>query len=129
MSCNIPTKSDILKSVSNTDQEVVRHLAENFFTNMGFHTGVNKKLICPCVKTNVPFKVLQPIECSLTPDGNQIFVLEPGIYQILFSWIASPLHSVSLKRLDRNESDNLSIYVGWGKDQMIDWRGIQPVKI
>lgn len=129
MSCNIPTKSDILKSVSNTDQDVVRHLAENFFTNMGFHTGKNGRLVCPCIKANVPFKVLVPLECALSPNGEQLHVLEPGVYQILFSWIASPIHSVSLKRLDRNEPDNINIYIGWEKDQMIDWRGIRPVKI
>lgn len=118
----------ILSSVSNTDPDTIKHLAKEFGRDVAFHTGKDKKLICPCVKVNVPFVVLHYLECALSPNGNMMSLLEPGIYQILFNRITSPAHSVSIRRLDQNQQKDTTIYVGWGEDRMIDWRGIRPVK-
>ena len=121
-------KNIIVKSVSNNDETSIEHLSKHFGSNMGFHTGGKRNLICPCVKANVPFKVLRPLECSLSPEGNKMGILEPGIYQIIFNYIETPTHSVYLKRLDKKETEKFNIFIGWENDRIIDWKAIVPVK-
>ena len=129
MFCHIPTKSAVLGSISNTDEDAIRHLASNFGSNMGFHTGEKGNLICPCVKVNVPFRVLLPLECSFSSDGTKTGILNPGNYCILYSWRVGSAISVCLRKLGKRESTIEDAFVAWKEDRMIDWTHIDPVKI
>ena len=122
----------IAKSVSNKDAEVVQHLKKYFGDNMGFGINENNEIVLPCVKVNVPFRVLLPLECSFSSDGRKTGILNPGNYCILYGWKVDPVNSVCLRKLDKRDGRDRTIedvFIAWKDDRMIDWRYVVPVKI
>lgn len=125
-------REGLAESVSNKDDKVIRHLKEHFGDNMGFRINENNEIVLPCVKVNVPFRVLLPLECSFSSDGRKTGILNPGNYCILYGWKVDPVNSVCLRKLDKRDGRDRTIedvFIAWKDDRMIDWRYVVPVKI
>ncbi len=108
------------------DKDAIKYLFESFGSNMGFQIMENEVSIFPCVKNFVPFKILYPLECAISGDGSKMTVLEPGIYESIFTGVSNSTNVVCLKRLDGKEPRVVNVFVEWKGGRMINWRGIVP---
>jgi hypothetical protein len=127
----LPFETGVRSCVENTNSDVIGYLSKTFKTNMFFHSGRAGNLICPCVKANVPFQIIQYLEFSLDSAGSSLGILEPGNYEIAFHDIDGPVHIIRLKKFDQNWKEIAiidGVYAGWDNNQMIDWGGIIPVQ-
>lgn len=118
----IATHSHVRQCVENGNPEVIAYLSEVFGEHKLYYCRPGNECLFVCPRINIPFEVIEPLECFFDQNGSKKGMINPGIYRIVSHATRQKDHLLLIKSED---GKTISCQAG---SLMIDWRGIRPVK-
>ena len=122
----IATHSHVRQCVENGNPEVIAYLSEAFGEHKLYYCRPGNECLFVCPRIDVPFEVIEPLECFFDQSGSRKGVIAPGVYRIVSHATCQKSHLLLLQKSDDGRTINCQ--AGCKNGLMIDWRGIRLVE-